>query len=215
MRRSEDRSVGTSPYGPEHYPRADFRNLHCGLGVALDRKQRVSWVRVDGGNAGAGFWRTCRGSVAVANALTISVVIVVFAGLAEIVRTAYDDDTMARAARAAARAIALAPDSTANGGNLDAIACTAIRQELSLGAGFDCAARWTLTIDAGLTPAELLSSTLPAAADRTGDMVVVRIARDRQPWNIAGLIRNSDAAARQARREVAVGLARSEPRTDS
>ena len=52
------------------------------------------------------FVKTRRAAVAVVTALAITVLVFAFGGLAEIVRTTYVGDTMNRAARAAARAVA-------------------------------------------------------------------------------------------------------------
>ena len=68
------------------------------------------------------------------------ILVVGFAGLMEIVNASYADDRMARAARAAARSLALDP-----GADPKANACVAIRRELDLAEDFDCDTEWTLT----------------------------------------------------------------------
>lgn len=136
----------------------------------------------------------------------MAVLVGAFAGLAEIVHTAYVSDTMSRAARAAARAVALVPETGANRGALGSVVCSAIRRELNLDAGFDCGSRWALTVDTGLTPKSLLDGQ--SRDDSAGDMVVVRIAWNREPWALA---QPADADEAETLRKFAIGVARSEP----
>ena len=76
--------------------------------------------------AAAGFLRGERAVVAIESAIALMVLVVGFGGLMEIVQASYTDDRMGRAARAAARALALDPsDPSAN-------ACAAIRREFHL-----------------------------------------------------------------------------------
>ena len=56
------------------------------------------------------FLRARSGVVAIESAMSITVLMVVFAGLVAIASAAYEDDRMGRAARAAARAVALVTD---------------------------------------------------------------------------------------------------------
>ena len=119
-----------------------------------------------------GFWTGERGSVALETALALLVLVVAFASVMEIVRDRYTDDRMARAARAAARSLALDP-------TLDA--CAPIRRELNLANDFDCAtASWTLKVDRGVgidvlpAPLGLDASLTPVS----GDLVLVRIGRE-------------------------------------
>ena len=132
-----------------------------------------------------------------------------FASLMEIVQACYTDDRMSRAARAAARALAL--DSSAD-------ACTIIRRELNLAKTFDCATAWTLTVNRGVSP-----TTLPATLDAsvttgTGDMVLVRIGWNREPLSFDGFIRDANAedstegdeSGTGTVSETAIGLARCE-----
>ena len=76
------------------------------------------------------------GGTAVETAAAISVVVLAFAALLEIVNIAFESDRMDRAARAAARATAL---------DANADACAAIRRELRLAYDFNCAA-WAITV---------------------------------------------------------------------
>ncbi len=119
-----------------------------------------------------------RGAVTLEAALAISVLVIAFAGLAEIVRASYVGDMMGRAAWAAARAVALTPDAAADGAQA---ACAAIRRELDLADDFDCANRWTLTVETGLAPSALLDAAGTGAgtgsgAGGGGEMILVRLA---------------------------------------
>ena len=155
------------------------------------------------------FWRARRGAVAIETAVAMSVLVLGFAGLMEIVHSAYVSDSMSRAARAAARAIALVPDAEAGSGTLGSVACGAIRRELDLVEGFDCGASWTLTVDTGLTPAAMLEGGSDGEAG--GDMVVVRIAWNREPWELGRLVALTEQEDGEPPRQIAVGVARQEP----
>lgn len=157
------------------------------------------------------FWRARRAAVALGTAIAVPVLVFAFAGLIEIVHSTYVSDSMSRAARAAARAIALTPHTEAGAGALDAVACIAIRRELRLADGFDCAANWTLTVDTDLTPAALLGEGNADGGGAAGDMVVVRIAWNQEPWEFGQLIASLDEENEEPRRSIAVGVARREP----
>ena len=120
-----------------------------------------------------------------------------------IAHAAYTDDRMGRAARSAARAVALVTDPAASQGALAAVACDAIGRELDLGAEFDCAGAWTITIDTDLTPSALAGGTV--IDGEAGDMVRVEIA-----WLAASWARAVDPL-RESEEKIAVGLARGEP----
>ena len=156
------------------------------------------------------FCRSVRGSVAVETAISIPVLVFAFAGLMALVQSAYVSDTMNRAARAAARAIALVPEGDARSGKLDIVACTAIRRELDLAEAFDCGAKWTLTVDTDLTAKTLLQGG--NGDEDAGDMVVVRIAWNQVPWEVGTLVASFDEAATDPVRKIAVGVARRETR---
>ena len=128
------------------------------------------------------FRRGQRGTAAIESALGITVLVISLAGLMEIVNTVYANDEMSRAARAAARALALDPQ---------ADACAAIRRELRLAEDFDCETEWALTVDHGVGPLALPVTLDANAQPDTGDLVLVRI--------------EAEAVAR-----VAMGLARCE-----
>lgn len=156
-----------------------------------------------------GFWRGRRGSLAVETALSVSLLVIAFAGIMEIVHSVYIEDRMDRASRAAARAIALAPEA---GESVLAIrACQAIRRELGLGDRFDCATRLAVRIDRNLAAASLLQDGNTEPAGETGELVVVRIGWSAGPWNPGQLAADDDEDARP----VAVGVARLEPVTGS
>ena len=152
-------------------------------------------------SGGIGFWRSQRGSLAIEATLAVSVLVLVVAVLFEAVMAVYEIDYMDRAARTAARAVALAPGSQGNASGVQTIACDAIKRELDLPASFDCTVGWTLTVDTRLTPQNLLAGASPAPANRTGDMVRVSIEWDSDLWTGAG----------QTRSEHSVGVARTEP----
>ena len=122
-----------------------------------------------------------RGSVSVEGAIAISILVAAFAGLMAIVQESYVTDRLGRAARAAARAVAL--DSGAD-------ACAAIRRELHLAASFDCNDQWQITIDHGVDPAALSALIAGTASSTTtsGELVLVRIG-----WKQTGS--SSDAAS--------------------
>ena len=110
--------------------------------------------------------------MAIETAITMLVLVAGLAVVMEIVHTSYTDDRMARAARAAARSLALDP-------TMDA--CGPIRRELDLANDFDCAAAsWTLKVDRGVgidvlpAPLELDAPLTPVS----GDLVLVRIGRE-------------------------------------
>lgn len=152
-----------------------------------------------------GFWRCRRGSVAVETSIAIAFLVVAFAGVMQIVHSAYVSDRMDRAARSAARAIAFTPGAKA--GSLPGLACRAIRKELDLGEGFDCATKLSVEIENSLAPASLAGSAGSEGATPTGQLVRVRIAWSGGPWNPGMLVQGDDAESRP----VAVGIARLEP----
>ena len=141
------------------------------------------------------FWRGDRGGVAIESAIAMVILVVGFAGLMEIVQASYADDRMARAARAAARVLALNPSTDA---------CSAIRRELDLAEDFNCDTAWTLDVTLGVGPDSLPATLGDSAAAGTGDMVLVRIG-----WNREALSFGGDGDIDTVPR-VAIGLARCE-----
>ena len=150
-------------------------------------------------------------AAAVPTAITVSLLIVAFVGLMEIVHSAYAAERMARAARAAARAVALLPDRAASANTLQSVACAAIRSELALDAGFNCGTTWTLSVKGNIAPRTLLD----AQASGSGDLVVVRIGWDRTPLQLGRLLGDSNGGQAAATREFAVAVARHESEAGS
>lgn len=125
----------------------------------------------------------------------------------EIVSAAYTSDQMSRAARAAARSLALNPP--ADQGEADATACNSIIRELDLPAGFVCNStdKWDdIHIDTGLVPGDLPKTLDPnlGTVVGNGDMVFVRINWKRDAFD-AFTPGDPDVSM------VSMGLARSEP----
>ena len=158
------------------------------------------------------FLRAERASVAIDTAIALTVLVLGFGALAEIVRASYTEDRMARAARSAARALALDPA---------ADACASVRRELRLADDFDCGAAWTLRVDLGVEPGALPASLDADVAAGTGDMVLVRIGWSRYRLSFGGVIEDAnaddgvedagdDAADDATVPMVAIGLARCE-----
>lgn len=148
------------------------------------------------------FFRSGDGGVAIESALSIVVLVVVCGGLMAIAHAAYTDDRMGRAARAAARAIAMTEDGSSSEAALGALACAAIRREFALDSEFDCGGAWTIAIDTDLTPAALLGGS--AAEGEAGDIVRVQITWQNSPWAQAVYQLQGDGAG------AAVGVARRE-----
>ena len=157
-----------------------------------------------------GFIREKRASVAIEAAIALTVLVLGFGALMEIVRASYADDRMGRAARAAARALALDPT---------ADACAAIRGELRLAGDFACSTQSSsaqpngvsVRVDRGVNPTTLPATLDAAATTGTGDMVLIRIGWNRDPWTFSALLRDANAAnAAGTVPMTAVGLARCE-----
>ena len=141
--------------------------------------------------------------MAVESAMTIAILVIVCGGLMAIAHAAYTDDRMGRAARAAARAVALVTEASPSQASLTSAACDAIKRELQLEADFDCGSEWTLTVTTNLVPTALLTGSNPPGT--TGEMILVRIDWDQAPWaDAANLLEGSGGGT-------AVGVARREP----
>ena len=140
-----------------------------------------------------------RGGGAIETTLSLAALVTVFAGLMAIAHAAYEDDRMGRAARAAARAVALT-DTAATRTQLDSAACTGVKNELGLKPDFDCET-WT-DIKVVLCPAPSSLSSGPCSA---GDMILVTIDWKQAPWVQA--VRKLDGSAGR----IATGVARREP----
>ena len=134
-----------------------------------------------------------RASVAIESALALTVLVSAFAGLMNIVGDVHADDWMGRGARAAARAVALDPS---------AEPWIAIKREGMLDANAACprwtantntCGGWTLRIDRRVAPAALPDDLAAnVSSESGGELVLVRLEHGGS---------------------VALGLARSEPRT--
>lgn len=169
-------------------------------GVACSHLPRTSrWANLRG--AANRFRRRQRGSVAIESALGITILVVSLGVAMEIVSAAYTSDKMSRAARAAARSLALNPHVPPN--VAATTACNSIIRELDLPAGFVCNTEWTIDIDTDLVPGDLPKTLDPGLGTvaRNGDMVFVRIGWDREAFT------PGDSPVPM----VSLGLARSEP----
>ena len=138
-----------------------------------------------------------RGAATIVTAIAFSFVVVALGGVMEIVNTAYATDRMGRAARAAARVLAI--DASADW-------CAAIRSELRLDEGFVCANAWTVDVDLGVAPEALPDPLSGAVGGEGGELVLVRIGWTTPRWSFL-----SPASPALFTRRVAFGLARSEP----
>ena len=187
-----DINTGDSAVRPAGRPR-QHRPHHgsTGLGAALRR-----------------FRRGEHGGAAIETAIAIVILVVGFAGLMEIVQASYADDRMARAARAAARSLALDPgaDSEASKAN----ACVAIRRELDLAEDFPCETAWELIPELGVSPNSLPATLGDSATAGTGDMVLVQIKWNRKALSFAGDGHEADDSETETVPMVAIGLARCE-----
>ena len=139
------------------------------------------WLARQRGCVARDFWRARRASVALESAAVLSVLIVVGGGLVEIFSSVYMNETMNRAARAAARAVALTPSVHTDPAAVQALACEAMRRELGLPDDTECSDAWTVSVETGLTTDNLLNGESPD--NRTGDMVRVHITWHRDPWS--------------------------------
>ena len=157
----------------------DMRNEEAA--AATGRSGLRRWIARQGGCVARDFWRARCASVAIESAAVLSVLIVAAGGLMEIFSSVYMNETMSRAARAAARAVAVNPSVHDDATAVQALACEAIRRELALAEDPDCTDAWKVTVDTGLTTGDLLNGESPDT--RTGDMVRIHIAWHRAPWS--------------------------------
>ena len=171
------------------------------MAISIFRSSRGSRQRFRG--ALRAFLRGEHGAVAFESAVALAVLVVGFGALMEIMHVAYTDDRMGRAARAAARALAMDP--TADG-------CAAIRRELRLADEFVCSTAWTLKVDLGVGPSALPATFDASVTAGSGDMVVVRIGWNRDRWSFDGILReaNADGTGAGTVPMAAIGLARCE-----
>ena len=168
----------------------DMRNEEAA--AATGRSGLRRWIARQGGCVARDFWRARCASVAIESAAVLSILIVVAGGLMEIFSSVYMNETMSRAARAAARAVALNPSAHDDAAAVQALACEAIRRELGLGQDPDCSDAWEVTVDTGLTTGDLLNGESPDT--RTGDMVRIHIAWHREPWSFGADPSDADSS---------------------
>ena len=129
-----------------------------------------------------------RGAAAIETALSVGVLVIAFAGIMQAVTTVFVDDQTGRAARAAARMLALDPD---------ADPWRPVWHELHPGTTHSCTTDWTAT-DLGtcggwklavvrdVSPAALAAAldpgtTVPAGAGDAGDLVLVGLSAPPAP----------------------------------
>ena len=165
--------------------------------------------------AAAGFFRGVRGAAAVETVSSISVLVTAFALLMSFVSDFYAEDGLDRAARTAARALAIKPDTDP---------WEAVWQELDPNVDHTtCGTDWTAadlgTCD-GLTLAvvrEVSAAALAAAIDSgtptpagsVGDLVLVGLSRSSSGF-VPG-VANADVVVKMD----GIGVARSEPEPDA
>ena len=153
------------------------------------------------------FLRLKDGAGSITTLLSILVLLLAFAGVAEIVSSAYAADKYRRAAWSAAYHLALSPAIWGNAHLERALACRVIKAELELSAAFDCGSTWTFEVYTGVSPMNLLNGTSPDAAETHTSMVVVEIGWDAPPWSWL----SEDSEDNVVRSRVARGIARGEP----
>ena len=129
------------------------------------------------------FFRSRRGAVSVETVLTVTMMTFLCGGLMAIAHTAYSQDRMDRAARAAARAVALLPPGVAtNQAAVDTAVCDVLRVEFDLNNQSNCHAIWNISIETGLTTAALADGTSQAStpangtpSQAIGEMILIRV----------------------------------------
>ena len=154
------------------------------------------------------WWRSVRrfargqcAAAAIEAALGITVLVVTLAVLMEIVDEVYTRDAMARAARAAARALAI---------DAGADPCVAIRRELNRSENFDCDTQLKAQAYHEVTP-EMLSATLDAGAvGGGGELVLYTIAWEEPPWSFSAFSQGEGGQDAGSSRRIVMGLARRE-----
>ena len=117
------------------------------------------------------FPRGERGAVTLESALAIVALLGAFAIAMEIVHTCWAADRMGRAARAAARSLAL---------DVHADPCAAVRRELAWSDDASCDRGMTIVVDPAVGPEGLPAELDGEAGAGTGDLVLVRIAWTRR-----------------------------------
>ena len=146
------------------------------------------------------FGRRQCGVAALETAIGMTAFVVAFAVLVEIVGTVYSRDELARAARAAARALAI--DSTAD-------YCAAVRRELKLNVGedYDCG---NVKPYHEIAP-EDLPPTLDVPPDvGAGELVLVTIGWTGPPWSLSAFSQGGDGQNAGDIQGIVMGVARRE-----
>ncbi len=213
-------------------PRAGRSDHGTERGACATRGRTVAPARRRAGTgagtgtaAVAGFFRGVRGAAAVETVLSISVLVTAFALLMSFVSDFYAEDGLDRAARTAARSLAIKPD---------ADPWEAVWQELDPNVDFTtCGTDWTaaalgtcdgltLAVVKGVSAAALaaaIDSGTPAPADPAGELVLVGLSRSSSGF-IPG-VANANAnpppnpSAGDVVRMDGIGVARSEPEPDA
>ena len=122
------------------------------------------------------FLRARHAAVGIGSVLTITVMIFLCGGLMAIAHEAYSQDRMDRAARAAARAIALLPPGTATDKTkLNAVVCDVLRIEFDLDQQNDCSNVGPIDVATNLTTVELSGAGQQGNGRQPGDMILVQI----------------------------------------
>ena len=143
-----------------------------------------------------GFRSDERGAATIGAALSIVVLVTMFATLMGFVHRIYIEDRMERGARAGARAVSLLAAAPASKSALERIVCDAVRRELwpglAEGEKDECTERWTVEITAFATPRALGDDDARGAGGSPGgeneDMVLVRLIRPHQDWLPGGRV---------------------------
>lgn len=163
----------------------------------------------------AGFFRGGRGATAIETALSVSILVLALAGLMQVVNTVFVDDQAGRAARAAARALALDPTTDPWG---------PVREELYADSKHTCATDWTgtdvgtcddwtLAVVHGVSPDALAAALDPNATAPAsgGDLVVVGLSRPAATvLGVSNANVNASRSVPELVRMDAIGVARSE-----
>lgn len=164
------------------------------------------------------FFLGVRGAAAIETAFAVFVLVTAFAGVMQTVNTVFVDDQAGRAARAAARALALNPGTDPWG---------PIWEELYSNANHGCTTDWTasnlgtcdgwtLAVARDVSPATLAATLGPNPSASTVDGNLVLIGLSRSPATIPG-VGNANANSNTSRtaedivKMDSVGVARSEP----
>ena len=128
------------------------------------------------------FGRGQRGATTIGTLFGVFILVLVLAVLVEHVNEVYRSDEYARAARAAARALALDPN---------ADECAAIRRELGEDEQFDCTATLVLKTDHDVDPEKLPATLDIDPPTGTGELVLVRIGWTEQFVSFGDLLSGS------------------------